>query len=397
MYMGKHLKDKDSQSIHHMLTSSPWSYQDLFDGIFTRANRLLADHGKKVYLLIDEVGFRKKGNESACVGRQYLGCIGKQDNGQVGVVAALNSEEFYAPVSMELFVPENWQNDSDRRSKAHIPESILHRPKTTMALETIIRIHKKIKSLEYVVFDGLYGSSIDLLATLINKQIPFVGDAKENITVYLSLPEMEVPVNEGRGRQGKIARPTKEGISIRDYHQKLNSGDFKALDVREGTKGILTADFHRKQIWVLHKESGCFLSMHLLIRVNKDKSVQYAFGYNAQKSTMLSMAKAQAQRVFVERVFEEGKNIVGMADYQVRSWNGFHRHMALCSLALLFLMEQKLLLCVKVGRVTAYQLQEIINATILAISSVDDVISRLAKEIPRYQEEIMKNYTKLPT
>ena len=73
-----------------------------------------------------------------------------------------------------------------------------------------------------------------------------------------------------------------------------------------------------------------FLSMHLLIRVNKDKSVQYALGYNAQKSTMLGMAKAQAQRVFVERVFEEGKNIVGMADYQVRSWNGFHRHMALC-------------------------------------------------------------------
>jgi hypothetical protein len=66
-------------------------------------------------------------------------------------------------------------------------------------------------------------------------------------------------------------------------------------------------------------------------------------------------------------------------------------------LGLLFLMEQKLLLCVKVGKVTSYQLQEIINATILAISSVDDVISRLVKEIPRYQEEIMKNYAKLAT
>jgi SRSO17 transposase len=60
--MGEHLIDKDSQSIHHMLTSSPWSYQDLFDGIFTRATKLLSDHGKKVYLLIDEVGFRKKEN-----------------------------------------------------------------------------------------------------------------------------------------------------------------------------------------------------------------------------------------------------------------------------------------------------------------------------------------------
>jgi SRSO17 transposase len=396
--MGEHLKDKEnSQSINHMLTSSPWSYQDLFDGIFARANKLLSDHGGKVYLLIDEVGFRKKGDASACVGRQYLGCIGKPDNGQVGVVAALNSEEFYTPISMELFMPETWQDDAERRSKAHIPESIIHRSKTTMALDTIVGIYKKVKSLEYVVFDGLYGSSIDLLATLINKKIPFVGDTKENGTIYLSIPKMEVPINKGRGRQCKIAKPSKDGISIRDYYQSLDQNEFKELDIREGTKGILTAHFHRKQVWVLHKESNSFLSMHLLIRVNKDKSVQYAFGYNAQKSTMLSMAKAQAQRVFVERVFEEGKNIVGMADYQVRSWNGFHRHMALCSLALLFLMEQKLLLCVKVGKVTAYQLQEIINATILAISSVDDVINRLAKEIPRYQEEIMKNYTKLAT
>ena len=395
--MGAHLKDKDSQSIHHMLTSSPWSYQDLFDGVFSRANKLLSDHGKKVYLLIDEVGFRKKGKDSACVGRQYLGCIGKQDNGQVGVVAALSSEAFYTPIAMELFMPETWQQDEQRRIKAHIPESILHRPKTTMALEMIIRLYKKIKSLEYVVFDGLYGSSIDLLATLMHKQIPFVGDVKENITVFLSLPSMQIPINKGRGRQCKIAKPTKKAISIRDYHQQLNHSDFKALEVREGTKGMLTANFHRRQVWVLHKESGCFLSMHLLIRVNKDKSVQYALGYNAQKSTMLGMAKAQAQRVFVERVFEEGKNIVGMADYQVRSWNGFHRHMALCSLALLFLMEQKLLLCVKVGKVTAYQLQEIINATIISISSVDDVIRRMAKEIPRYQDEIMKNYAKLQT
>jgi SRSO17 transposase len=54
----------------------------------------------------------------ACVARQYLGCIGKPDNGQVGGVAALNSEEFYTPIHMELFMPETWQDDADRRSKA---------------------------------------------------------------------------------------------------------------------------------------------------------------------------------------------------------------------------------------------------------------------------------------
>jgi len=75
--MGTHLKGQNAQSINHMLTDSPWNYSDLFEGIFDRAYKLLKSNKKRVYLLIDEVGFRKKAKESACVSRQYLGCIGK--------------------------------------------------------------------------------------------------------------------------------------------------------------------------------------------------------------------------------------------------------------------------------------------------------------------------------
>ena len=57
--------------------------------------------------MIDEVGFRKKGKHSACVGRQYLGCIGKQDNGQVAVVAGLSQGRHY-PKGMPLALPDRW-------------------------------------------------------------------------------------------------------------------------------------------------------------------------------------------------------------------------------------------------------------------------------------------------
>jgi len=100
------------------------------------------------------------------------------------------------------------------------------------------------------------------------------------------------------------------------------------------------------------------------------------------------MAKAQAQRVFVERIFEEGKNITGMGDYQTRSWTGFHRHAALSSLALLFLMEQKIGLRKTIGKITAYQIQELVNATINTLSSIDQVIVKLLDHIPRYQKQI---------
>lgn len=80
--------------------------------------------------------------------------------------------------------------------------------------------------------------------------------------------------------------------------------------------------------------------------------------------------------MFVERIFEEGKNVAGMGDYQVRSWDGFHRHAAVSSLGLLFIMEQKLLLKKKVKKITAYNIQELVNATIVTISSIDQLFKK---------------------
>ena len=102
----------------------------------------------------------------------------------------------------------------------------------------------------------------------------------------------------------------------------------------------------------------------------------------------MRLAKAQAQRQFVERVFEEGKNIVGLGDYHVRSWEGFHKHAALCCLNLLFLMQQKIKLKASLGKITAYQLQELVNASISALSSLEQVINRLLVQIPEYQRQI---------
>lgn len=396
LYIGERHLEADPQSLNHMLTSSPWSYEELFERLFRKSSGLLKKHKKKVYLLIDEVGFRKKGDNSACVGRQYLGCIGKHDNGQVGVTAALNSEDYYTPVDMRLFMPEDWSRDQKRRKKTNIPDHIKHETKPQMALNLILKLYKNIKQLEYVVFDALYGSSFDLLEQLIKRSIPFLGDVRENITVYLSPPQMVIPENKGRGRKCKLPRPNKDSISIRDYQKTLSCRDYQKITLRNTTQGPLNAYFHKRKVWVLY--SGKLLPVNLIIRKNMDGSIQYALGYHPIKASLKGMAKAQAQRVFIERVFEEGKNIIGMADYQVRSWQGFHRHMALCSLALLFLMQQKLLLAgTVVGKVTAYQLQELINTTIQTINTINDIIDKLGSDIRRYQAQIEKKNKKLVT
>lgn len=388
--MGCSLPGWNGQKLHHMLTNSPWEYLDLFNAITRRSIRLLRSQRKRIYILIDEVGFRKKGDQSACVGQQYLGSIGKNDNGQVAVTAALSSEAFYCPVSMELFMPRSWQEDAKRRAKAGIPESKRSDSKWVMGLSMIKTLFKKLSGdVECVVFDALYGYNVDLLYQLLNLKIPFVGDVKGKLSIHLTKPQMKVPRWSGKGRKFFKKHPTTHPILIENYATGLQHKDFTLLTVRNGTKGAIQSHYHKRKVWILHEPSNSLIALELLIRKHADGEIKYCLGFfNEQKVTLLRMAKAQAQRAFVERVFEEGKNIVGMADYQTRSWNGFHRHMALCSLALLFLMEQKIALNSFIGRITAYQLQSIINSSIPILESLDQVINRLSLQIPQYHKQI---------
>lgn len=387
--MGNHLVDSEGQNLHHMLTESPWEYKKMFDSIFTRCLRLLVSQRDRIYLIIDEVGFRKKGKHSACVGQQYLGCIGKNDNGQVAVAAALSAGNLYCPIDIELFMPKEWADDKERRQKAGIPESKKYESKTVIAVSMIKKFFKKQgDKVECVVFDALYGSNTELLYALVQKEISFVGDVKENLCVFLKEPCWKTSPYSGKGRKDLKPKPDQKLIKVRDYMRGLRNKHFKKLEVRNGTKGMIKAKYHRRKVWLLHQPTGTFMPLHLLIRKNADGTIKYALGYSTWKMTTKRMARAQAQRAFVERIFEEGKNIAGMADYQTRSWTGFHRHMSLVSLALLFLMEQKILLKGRIGKVTAYQIQFLINAMTRTVCSIDQVIKHLIEQIPRYQKQI---------
>lgn len=395
--MGHTLEGFTGQNLHHMLTASPWDYSKLMKAILNRCIKLLRTQKERIYILLDEVGYRKKGRHSACVGRQYLGCIGKSDNGQVAVTTALSAGDFYCPVEIELFMPKDWNDDVERRKRAGIPDGKKHESKTVMGLRMIKKLYKKLSGdIECVVFDALYGINVDLLWQLMIKKIPFVGDVRENQTVYLSEPAWKIPPYSGQGRRFTKAHPDKQLIQVRNYLKKLKHTDFTLLTIRNGTKGVLQARYHMRKVWVHHHPSQSFLALHLLIRRDADGSVKYSLGFFNENVTMKRMAKAQAQRVFVERIFEEGKNITGMGDYQTRSWTGFHRHAALSSLALLFLMEQKITLKKTIGRITAYQIQELVNATVNTLCSIDQVIDKLLDQIPRYQKQI-QNQLKLVT
>lgn len=96
---------------------------------------------------------------------------------------------------------------------------------------------------------------------------------------------------------------------------------------------------YSRKVWI-HVDSKTILLI-LLVRKDPNGKTKYSFT-NMDDIDLLELAQRQGQWVFVEKIFEEGKNQVGMGDYQVRSWNGFHKHMALSIITLYYTLHQKI-------------------------------------------------------
>lgn len=143
----------DAQPLQNFLTESPWSVE----GLRTRRLELTLKmlKGKLFKLVIDETGDKKKGNSTDYVARQYIGNLGKVDNGIVSVNAYGVLGELTFPLMFKVFKPRKTLQEKDQ-----------YKTKPELAAEIIEELIKKGFYFDLVLADSLYGSSPTFLAVL---------------------------------------------------------------------------------------------------------------------------------------------------------------------------------------------------------------------------------------
>lgn len=390
------LDGHDHQAINHLLSDSFWDPFRVMEKLVQRAwNYLLqAFSFDQIGLLIDETGLKKDGRFSACVARQWLGCLGKQDNGQVFVAATFCAGKFFSIVWMKLFMPQSWTNDKKRRKKCRIPAHELHLPKTAMAREIIEKIHKLLKVKPYWVgFDALYGTCFELLFWLDGVEQRFVAEIKTNTHFYLTCPQPCLP-NSKKGRPAKYYRVDQQAISLKAYLAKLSDDHFQFINYRAGTKGYMKANYHRKSVWIWHKDHDHPIPCELLLKKEKHE-VKATLISRAEQISTEKLAYMQGQRYFVEQSFKESKNQVGMSDYQIRNWTGTHRHMVCAMLALNFLTEQRLVASKDYEHITIPNLVMLIACLIPERKKrPKDYFEQFEKQHREYEKQIRRNLEK---
>jgi SRSO17 transposase len=341
--MGDVVPKADSQALQQFLSDSPWDAQDVMDEVALRASELIGDP-EEACLILDETSFRKKGKKSAGVERQYLGCVGKVDNGQVGVFSSLCRDNRVTLLHGRLYLPQSWCSDKARCAAAKIPvEERDFRTKDSLALSQVRRARGLGVKFGWVLADAGYGKGPDFLLKLDGLGERFLVDVHKNFVVYRGHPRPRIPRRSSpRGRAPTRARTKAAPVEVQELVARQGEGAWKRRTLRQGTQEEVTYACLRMPVWIWEKDTKSTLLCQLIARKDPNGEIKYSLSNAKRGVSLLQLAKVQGQRYWIERSFQDGKMACGMKDYQVQGWVGWHHHMALVMMAMLFMLEQRL-------------------------------------------------------
>ncbi len=328
------------ERLQHLLTDAAWDPLKLDEA---RVKRLLELHPVTDGILIfDDTGLPKKGTASVGVVPQYSGTLGKIGNCQVVVSAEFLADDpakstpFHWPVSAQLFLPEPWTQDAERRKQAQVPEEITQQTD--------------------------------------ERQVPYVCAVQS--TFGCRLPgEVEAtaaqpPVYGGRGQPRK-PRPAPL-YTVKELIEAQPASAWQTISWREGTKGTMQIQAVALRVhWAtgssLHSTShsrvhtgpeGWLLAerpvpgtvadasqpTQAVPQEKEEEKIKYWFSVLPPETSLQRLVLLAHARWVIEQFYEDAKQECGFDHFQGRHWNGLHRHLALAMLAYSFLMIYRLTL-----------------------------------------------------
>jgi len=377
--MEERVPDTQYDPLQYFLSDADWDRTPVTDKIAQDADKLLGGFDDSA-LYIDETGMPKKGKMSVGVARQWCGQLGKTDNCQVGVFATLGRDRFSTPIDCRLYLPREWADDKKRCLKAKVPvEEIIFKTKHELALEMVFRARKNGVRFKWVGCDGFYGDNPEFVRSLADSGEEFMADIHCDHRIYLEDPKPIVPAaKSNRGRKPSKLKAQTRASRVDKWVAKQPEESWQRIEVRDSTKGKLLVDILHQRVWLWDGKENEARKWHLVVRreVNSPKKKKYSLSNALASTPIKKLAYMQAQRYWVERPFQDGKNQCGMGDYQARGWLSWYHHMTMVMLAMLFMTEQR-----------------IINQADIPLLSNADITTVLKSILPRRditEEEVLR-------
>ena len=304
-------------SVQRLLATAHWDVDKVRDDLRNYVVEHLSD--PDAVLVIDETGLLKKGTKSVGVKRQYSGTAGRIENCQVGVFLAYASPRGRTFLDRELYLPQEWATDSERREEAGVPQAVTFATKVQLARRMLERVCKAGVPAAWVTGDSVYGGDFSLRRDVTERgqRSVLAVTSTQSLWVWEHGVPQQQPIRE------VVARVAPEAWV------QLSAGD--------GAKGPRVYDWS----WGVVRESAFqegWREWWLARRSLSDPTeIAYYLACAPASTTLQRLVQVAGTRWAVEESLETAKGEVGLDQYEVRKWPGWYRHITLALLAHAFL------------------------------------------------------------
>jgi SRSO17 transposase len=341
------LKGDDQNEIRamqHFISEGAWDDLDILRQHWREVAEDLGD--EEGVFTLDGSDFPKQGTDSVGVKRQHCGELGKIANCQAGAFVGYASSKGYTLLHGALYLPKEWVEDeayAELRKKCGVPEAIDFRTKPQLGLDMLRAILAEgTLPGRWLACDEAFGRSPDFLDQVADLDLWYYAEVPHDTQVWRDRPLTHIPEWSGKRR-----KPTRERLvegepapqTVSYIADTLPATDWTRHTIKEGSKGPLVADFAFLRVVAVRDElPGPEVWLVLRRAVSTGELKTYLC--NAPRSTpQARLVRISGMRWPIETSFEDGKRLIGLGDYQVRSWTGWHHHMTLCILAHFFLVR----------------------------------------------------------
>ena len=324
--------DEERQGLQTFVGTAPWQHAPLLQELARQVGQTLGEPDG--VLALDPSAFPKKGKHSVGVKRQWCGRLGKVENCQVGVFLAYVSRREQALVNMRLYLPKEWANNRKRRKECGVPQDVCYQKRHHLALEMLAE-HGPLLPHGWVTGDDEMGLPAWFRRELRDRDERYLLAVPGNVSIRDM--EQEPPsYHPGHGRPPKVRFQ-----QVHKWCQALPVEAWREVEVRDAEKGPLSVSIVARRVVTMFEERVGDEELLVVVRwTDEDRVLRHDYHFsNAPAETPLEelarVARAEHQ---IEQCFARGKTHAGLADYQVRTWLGWHHHVTLSLLAAWFLV-----------------------------------------------------------
>jgi SRSO17 transposase len=300
--------------LHHFLTAAPWSFSELNQRrleVMNQCRQTKINQGFS--LIVDDSGHRKSGNFTEVVGRQYIGEIGKTENGVVAVTTHLYDGIKSLPLDIELY------QKADSLPKGNADPEFKKKPEIAIDLidQSLARGYRP----GIVLIDAGYGNNASFLQEVEKRKLKYIGGIAKNRKVII----------QKKGDE-------KEEIRVDNLAKTLPKEAFSKIQLqleKPRTVWVATREIE------LSKYTGKRVVAIVMNAATSDEAseIDYLMS-NVELSTATGewVVKTYSQRNWVEVFYREAKGWLGLKEYQVRDKRSLMRHLILVFCAYTFIL-----------------------------------------------------------